>query len=128
MPKLSPRVRRVILVVGGFAFTGLWIVGGLLPILPGTLFFLLAAWCFLQGSPRLHRLLTQNRLFGSYFQDYQKGRGIPLLVKVGLILWIWTSTVLSTMFVARAWWLRALLLLLAVGMTWNIARIPTRQR
>lgn len=96
--------------------------------MPGTLFFLLAAWCFARGSPRLHRWLFENRLFGRYLRDYDEGRGLPWTWKVATLALIWGSAAFSATIVARATWLRLLIGAIALGTTWHILRLPTRRR
>lgn len=107
--------------------TGLAILGFILPIVPATPFLLLAAWCFARSSHRFHRWLLGHRWFGQYIRDYQSGRSIPRIVKVGTILLLWTSVITSALLVAEAAWMRALLLAVALGVTWHVARLPTRR-
>ena len=107
---------------------GLAILGWILPVLPATPFLLLAAWLFARSSPRLHRWLHENRLFGRYLRDYAEGRGLSPALKAGTIALIWGSVAFSAAVVARAAWMRALLAAVTVGMTWHILRLPTRRR
>ncbi len=124
----SPRVRRLILTACGLLCVGLAVLGWILPIMPATPFLLLAAGCFARSSPRLHRWLHENRLFGRYLRDYEGGRGLPWTWKAGTLALIWGSVALSATFVARAMWLRLLLGAVALGVSWHILRLPTRRR
>jgi len=128
MPKTSPRVARALLVMCGLASLAIWALGAVLPVLPAIPFLLLAAWCFVRSSPRLHRWLIGNRWVGPYIRDYQEGRGIPRNAKVAMILFLWISAATSALFVARPMWMRALLLAVTVSVTWYIFRLPTRGR
>lgn len=50
-------------IAAGLVLCGVGIVGVILPVMPGTVFLILAAACFARGSPRLERwLLTHPRL------------------------------------------------------------------
>lgn len=119
--------RRGILALAGLLCLGLAILGWVLPIVPATPFLLLAAWLFARSSPRLHRWLRENRLFGRYLRDYADGRGLPWTWKVGALVLIWGSVGLSLAFFARAWWLRLLILGMAAGVSWHLLHQPTRR-
>jgi uncharacterized membrane protein YbaN (DUF454 family) len=57
-------VSKVLFVVLGFLSLALGIVGIALPIVPTAPFLLLASFCFLKGSRRLHDWLMANKHFG----------------------------------------------------------------
>lgn len=61
--------------VGGLAIA-LGAVGVVLPVLPTTPFVLLAAFAFAKSSPRLARLLEENRVFGPVIADWRKSGAI----------------------------------------------------
>lgn len=67
--------------LGGASFiTGF--VGVFIPLLPTTPFMLLAAACFMRGSPRLHQKLRGHPWFGKALRDWEDQRRIPTKVKM----------------------------------------------
>jgi uncharacterized membrane protein YbaN (DUF454 family) len=56
----------------GFFFVGLGILGLFLPLLPTTVFLLLAAGCFARSSDKWHRWLLSNRTFGPIINDWNE--------------------------------------------------------
>ncbi len=79
----------------GWIALALGVIGIALPLLPTTPFLLLAAACFMRGSDRMYRWLTQNRVFGRYLRDYQEQRGVTLRVKVVALTVMWASLLYS---------------------------------
>jgi uncharacterized membrane protein YbaN (DUF454 family) len=69
-------VVRWIFIISGFVLVGIGILGMFLPLLPTTIFFILAAWCFARSSERFHYWLHHNRFFGKYLTNI-KGNGCP---------------------------------------------------
>jgi len=78
----------------GCLFVGLAILGAALPVLPTTPFLLVAASCFAKSSPRLHKKLLSNKIFGPMITDWQEHRTIPLKAK---------CIALSTIVLSVAW-------------------------
>ncbi|WP_415677683.1 YbaN family protein [Tsukamurella hominis] len=50
---------------------GLGIVGVVVPLMPTTVFILIAAYCAARGSDTLHRKLLEHRVFGPMIRDWQ---------------------------------------------------------
>lgn len=84
-------IKKWLLVAGGLLATVLGIIGVFLPGLPTTPFILLAAACFAQSSPKLHRQLLQNQLFGPMLADWERHHSLPLRIK-----WLSTLLMLAT--------------------------------
>lgn|GEM_PF-3519934 len=70
-------MKKKLLILLGFFFVGLGIVGIFLPLFPTTPFLLLAAALFARSSPRFYRWLLNNRWLGSYMKNY-RGETFPL--------------------------------------------------
>ncbi|MDT8285842.1 MAG: YbaN family protein [Elusimicrobiales bacterium] len=118
--------RDAALAALGLLFTLLGLLGALLPLLPTTPFLLLAAWCFAESSPRLHRWLHENRLFGEYLRRYRSDEGLPLSTKVGTISLLWLTLAVSAYALSdRGPWSAVLLAVVGISVTVHISRIKT---
>jgi uncharacterized membrane protein YbaN (DUF454 family) len=116
---------RILLVVSGTLFVALGILGMFLPVLPTTPFLLLAAICYARSSKRFYHWLLTNRWFGEYIRNYREGSGIPLKQKVLTISLLWLTIGYAAWFVVSPWWVKLILLGIAVGVTTHLIRIKT---
>lgn len=124
----SGRLRRASLVAAGSLFLGIGIVGIVVPILPTTPFLILAAFCYARSSDRCYRWLVTNRVFGRHLDDYLHGRGVSWKVKAGSLVSLWAVISLSALLFTQLWWVRVLLLLVALGVTGHIVALKGRGR
>jgi uncharacterized membrane protein YbaN (DUF454 family) len=123
-PHHNPLVRGALVALGMVSLaTG--VIGIFLPLIPTTGPLLLAAVCFDRSSPRFHSWLMNNRYLGSYIKNYREGRGLPMMQKVCTIGLLWTTISISILFAVNAWWGKALLAAVAIGVTWHVASLPT---
>lgn len=81
----SRAVRFVWLALGALC-VAVGAVGVVVPGLPTTPFLVLAAACFVRGSPRAYTRLLAHPRFGPLIRDFRAGRGIPRRVKYGASL------------------------------------------
>lgn len=123
--QIRSRLGRGALIGTGCTSLGLGILGIPLPVLPTTPFLLLSAYCFGRSSPRLLRWLLTNPLFGSYLCNYCLHRGIPRRVKVYILITLWVTILLSAFLAVSWWWLRGVLIAIAVGVTIHLLRLGT---
>lgn len=121
----SQKVKRILLIAAGSLCVLLGIIGILVPILPTTPFLLLAAYLYARSSERFLNWLLTNRLFGRYIDNYRSGRGIPLLQKILTILALWLTIGLSILYVVENWWVRGILLIIAIGVSMHLIRVKT---
>jgi uncharacterized protein len=118
------RLRSGSLLAAGWLCTGLAIAGVVLPLVPTTPFLLLAAACFVRSSPRLHRWLLSNRVFGPILEQWRRDRTVPRSAKRKAYLVVILSFGVSIAFV-DVLGLRVALSLLGLGLIVFIARMPT---
>jgi uncharacterized protein len=113
-------------VTAGLLLTGLGFAGLLLPLLPGTPFFIAAAYAFSRSSPRLFEWLLRLPKIGQTIRDYRAGLGIPRRVKILAVLLAGTAVSLSAL-LADSWLVSAGVLGLgAIGIGYVLAFVPTR--
>lgn len=125
MPAVLGSVKRWLFIIAGTIFVGLGVVGMVVPLLPTTPFLLLAAFCYVRSSPRLHSALLNNRWVGSYIRNYLEGKGIPLKTKILALALLWAAIILSAVFATDRLIVRTLLVVIAIAVTIHICRVKT---
>jgi uncharacterized protein len=121
-------MRRVGLLVVGWLAVVLGTIGIVVPGLPTTGFFVLAAACFARSSPRFERWVLDLPTIGPMVRDHRAGLGMPRRAKTIAIGMMLTACALSSLALGSVVAAVVILGLGAVG-TWYIGwRIPTRER
>ncbi|WP_287930302.1 YbaN family protein [Brevundimonas sp.] len=107
-------------MVLGLAFTALGLVGALVPLMPTTVFLILAAGCFARSSPRLEAWLLNHPRFGAALRGWRRHRAVPRRAKqmavtgmtAGYVLFelaarppLWLAVVVALLLIACAAWL-----------------------
>ena len=73
---------KLILLILGWFFVGLGVVGIWLPVLPTTPFFILAAYLFSKSSDRLHQWLLNLPKIGIMIKDWEQKGVIRFKAKI----------------------------------------------
>ncbi len=118
-------VIRWIFIISGFFLVGIGVMGMFLPLLPTTIFFILAAWCFARSSERFHYWLHSNRLFGKYLRNYRIKKGMTKRDKVFSISILLIGIGISLVIATDNLFVRILLAAVAAGVTWHLLAIKT---
>ena len=118
-------IRKAILIFAGTVCVGLGVLGMFLPLLPTTVFLLMAAYCYSRSSERFHHWLLNNRWCGSYIRNYKSGQGISIRQKVTTILILWASISFSIWLLGAGFWSTLLLLAVAIGVTLHLVLLKT---
>jgi uncharacterized membrane protein YbaN (DUF454 family) len=99
----------------GFLSLALGIVGAFLPVLPTTCFILLSAWCFTKSSPKWHKRLLDNPVFGESLRHWETHRCIPAKARFIAIGSMLTGGGISLLFINSIVLQGILVLLIAIG-------------
>lgn len=89
---------RQIWFVCGIVCTGLGIIGYILPVMPGTTFILIAAYCFTRSNEEWYNKLIKNKYFGQTIKDFKAGKGMSLKAKITALICISLSIGISMYF------------------------------
>ncbi|GAA5130456.1 hypothetical protein GCM10025767_01510 [Thalassotalea piscium] len=116
-------VSIMLLKISGLFFVGLALLGAVLPILPTTPFLLVAAACFAKSSPRMHKMLLENKVFGPLIYHWQQTRSIPKRAKIIALLSMLLALAWSC-YILPQWYLQLTVVLLVLGPFIFIYRLP----
>ena len=118
-------MKKVSFIILGSIFVGIGVVGIFIPLLPTTVFLLIASYFFMKSSPELNEKLLNHKHLGSYIKNYKEKRGMPLRSKITSISLLWLSILLSAYYFTDILIIRILLLIIAAGVTIHIATLKT---
>jgi uncharacterized membrane protein YbaN (DUF454 family) len=99
----------------GFVCLGLAVIGAALPVMPTTVFVILAAWCFARSSPGLERRLLEHPRFGPHIVRWRERGAISRPAKRAAVVALAISVVLELLLVPLPWSLLAAAVVVAVG-------------
>ncbi len=123
------RLARAGWLLGGLLAVAVGAIGIVVPGLPTTVCFIVAAWCFSRSSERLERWVLELPRIGPMVRDHRAGLGMARRAKVIAIAMIVVAVSLSVTFGIDSWPIRAVVLALgAVGVLYITVRVPTRER
>ena len=103
-------------------------VGIIVPGLPTTVFFIIAAWAFSKSSPRLEAWVLGLPRIGPMVHDHRNGLGMPRRAK-------FLATAMIVLFAGASAWLvdssvlrSAILATGAIGIAYITLRVPSKER
>ena len=102
-------------------------VGIIVPGLPTTVFFILAAWAFSRSSPRLEAWVLGLPRIGPMVQDHRDGLGMPRRAKLLAISMIGAFVALSAWIVGSGAVALAIVVVGAIGVAYIWLRVPTKE-
>lgn len=118
-------IYRYLYLFSGFLLVGIGILGIFLPLLPTTIFLILASACFMKSSQRANDWLRNHKWLGPYLRNYQDKTGLTVKSKLVSISLLWISITLSAFLLTDEVAIRILLLAIAVGVTIHLVMVKT---
>ena len=122
---MTTRLMRALFFTCGTICVGLGILGIFLPLMPTTVFLLLAAACYARSSERFHRKLVESRWLGPYIRQKQ---GLSTRQKTMILSVLWISLIATMIWTAKAPWMRIVLVAIGAGVTLHVSRLPALER
>jgi uncharacterized membrane protein YbaN (DUF454 family) len=123
---IACRPVRYATLAAGVICVGLGILGLFLPVMPTTVFLLIALWCFSHSSERLQRWLYDHPRLGRGLRSWHRHRVIPRPAKIAALATMAASLVVTALLCADTPALPAFAGLAMAGVAIFILRCPSR--
>ena len=88
-------IKKNIYLVLGFIFFGIGLFGYYMPLIPGTIFMIISAYCFMNSSEKLYNKIINHPLYGNPIKQYIDYNVIPLKTKIIILISMWGATFIS---------------------------------
>ena len=119
---------RALWVVAGLLCVALGAIGVIVPGLPSTVFFIMAAAAFSRSSERMERWVLNLPGVGKLVADYRAGLGMPWRAKVIAGTMIVVAVGISSGLFLGSWTWRGVVIGLGIiGLAYIFGRVPTRR-
>lgn len=103
-PSGEPPRRRVLIYRGiGLIALGLAAIGVALPVMPTTVFLLIALWAFARGSPEWADRLRRHPTYGEVIRNWEERGAIPTRAKVLAVTMMAASVCIVAVTTRNAW-------------------------
>ena len=121
-------MKKGLFITFGVISVVLGAIGIVTPVLPTTPFLLLAMYLFSRSSPKMHRLLQENRVFGKYLSNYFNNKPIPIRQKLISIFFLWLGLGTTFYFADLQRWVITLLIFIGITVSLHIATLGKFRR
>ena len=118
---------RWVWFVAGWVAVALGGIGIVVPGLPTTVFFIIAAWCFSRSSPRFEQWVLNLPRIGPMVRDHRAGLGMPRRAKAWAVGTMVVFAGASALTVSHPVVSPTILGLVAIGAWYVLYRVPTRE-
>jgi uncharacterized membrane protein YbaN (DUF454 family) len=118
---------RYLYLLSGFLLVVIGVIGIFLPILPTTIFLILASACFVKSSPQANEWLRNHKILGAYIKNYQDKSGLTIKAKAFNIALLWIMILTSAYLFTEEFYIKLLLLAIAIGVTIHLLMVKTKK-
>lgn len=120
---MKTRIKHLVLICLGWMFVALGIIGVILPLMPTTIFLILALACFAESSPRFHQMLLNHKWFGPPLRQWQQTHSMRRDIKKKAYLIIILSFAISITAVWGRLWLQVILFTIGLILLACLSRV-----
>ncbi len=110
----------------GWLMLALGVIGAFLPLMPTTIFLILASWFFARSSPRLEAWLLGHARFGSTLRAWNEAGAVPLHGKIMACIGMTVGFALFCIGAHPSFWLAALVATLMLASALYVVTRPGR--
>ena len=116
---------KYLLIILGSISLVLGVIGILLPLLPTTPLLLLSAALYVRSSEKMYQWLIHHKYLGTYIRNFREHRAIPLRAKIISVSMVWISLIYCSITISENLWIKAMFIVLAIGISWHILSYKT---
>ena len=128
MKQSSINPLRLVWLLLGFLCAGLGFIGAVVPGMPSTVFFVLAAYFFARSSDRFLNWILNLPKVGPMVRDYRSGLGMPRRAKIFALCMLSFFALTSAIFLIPILWVKIVVIVVGLVGFWFIhSRIPTKE-
>lgn len=124
-PREVSRISRGAYVLAGHGCVALGVIGVFVPLMPTTIFLLLAAAAYARGSDRFYQWLLWHPRLGPYIRDFRERGGMSRSAKVTAISMLTLVLGSSIFFFVASVPIQLALGAVGLGVIGYILRVPT---
>ena len=88
-------MKKKIYIIIGSLFFAIGLIGYYMPILPGTVFMIIAAYFFMHSSDRLYNKIITNPYYGNPIKNYIEKHVISVKAKILILSSMWCATIIT---------------------------------
>ncbi|MGP9764162.1 YbaN family protein [Halomonas sp. AOP13-D3-9] len=114
-------IRLLWVVLAGVSF-GIGVLGIFLPLLPTTVFMLMAVYCASKGSPRFEAWIRSRHYVGPLLVTWEQERAIPRRAKLAAVSMIALSALITGWSLGPGWQRWGVIALLVLIALWLATR------
>ena len=118
-------LQKWLLITVGCISLGVGVLGIFLPLLPTTVFLLLAAACFARSSDRMYNWLLTHKWFGPYIRNWREHKAITRSNKIVILFVLWSTLSISAIIATNNLYVRLSLLAVGIGVSVFILNMKT---
>lgn len=116
---------KILLIFLGTLFVILGIIGLLLPVMPSTIFFMVAGLCYINSSKTLYRRLIKMNYIGPTIESYVERREVTKKFKILSMLFLYIPSIITQVFIVKDLIYRIIPIVIILFVTWHILSLKT---